>query len=223
MLLVLKSNVLIMLIVHQQNLVLTQSVLIHVHMLMLVENQLIVYQRIILEFVHVNRVKLVIHYWVVLIYSTVVMILTVPVVPCVKMVFVVQYARIIVIVSVINFVLMIFVNQHASITQAVPISNIVQIVSVFKSLNVARTMTVILMNNVLSIQVDGQSVRTLVQLRVYADVMLSVLLEIIRVSVHVKKDIMVTQRQDVKRLNVRRTVIVHLTKLVKIICVNWYV
>lgn len=126
-------------------------------------------------------------------------------------------------VSLINYVYKEFVNQHATTIQPVLISNTVKIMYVRKRFDAAPTMIVYSMNVARSIRMADLNVKMLARDDSCVDVMLNVRLEIMMVSVHVNKVLLMMDKVDVVELNANVTVNAVQRNTVKRISVNWSV
>lgn len=183
----------------------------------------IVSLKITLAFVHVNRVPLVIHCWVVSHYNTVRPIINVHRERFVKPVFVQPPVHRIGNVSPISFACKEFVNRLVTIIHLVPTSNSVKITSAIKRFDAVPMTNVCITNTVLSMHTVDRNVKMLAKVVYFVAEMLNVPREITMDCVHASKVSSMMDKVDADALNVKEIMIVLRINSARRISVNWRV
>lgn len=180
----------------------------------------IVWLKITLESVHVNREQRVIRYWAVFQFNTVQPIISVHRERFAKLEFVQLFVHRIVNVSPINFACKEFANQLVTIIQLVPTSNFVKTTFAHKRFGAAAMVIAYQMNGVKLIHTADPSAKMLARDAYYVDEMLNAQHEITMHYAHANKVLSMMVKADAEELNAKEILTVQRINSVKRMFVN---
>lgn len=157
------------------------------------------------EFVRVSQAPLEIHCWAVFQFNIAAMITNVRREPFARLEFVAQFVHQIATVSMINYVYKVFVNRPVTTILLVLISNSVKITFAHKKFDAERMTIVYLMSTVLLIHMADPNVKMLAMVEFFVEEMQNVWHVIIMLYVHVSLVLLMMDKPDVEKSNVKMT------------------